>query len=102
MATPAEVLKIKLTRKRLLSFMNMMYPTPLQLQTLCESVSYVEPTYDPSLFQKDIIYFKDKGYVEFVDEKIGGAPSFMQKVVKLTAKGKEIAEQTQTDPALEI
>jgi len=52
--------------------------------------------------QKDISYFEQKGYIEWVDDKLGGADDFWQKVCKLTSSGKEIAEGTQTDPALEI
>ena len=102
MGTDKEVLKIKLVRRRILGFLNMMYPTPLMLGTIYDKISYIEPTYDFSLFEKDITYLRDKGWLEFVDENIGGADEFRKKVVSLTASGKEIAEQTQTDPALEI
>ena len=102
MGTDPEVVKIKVARRRILSFLNMMYPTPLQLGTVFDSIGYVDPVYDFALFQKDIAYLADKGYIAFVDEKIGGASEFRKKVVSLTAEGKEIAERTQTDPALEI
>ena len=102
MGIEPEVLKIKIARKRILSFLNMMYPTPLQLGTIYDSVSYVNSTYDFSLFEKDIAYLKAKGYIEFIDEKIGGVSEFRKKVISLTAEGKEIAERTQIDDALEI
>jgi len=102
MGTEPEILKIKLARKRILSFLNMMYPTPLQVGTIYDSIGYIDSTYDMQLFQKDLAYLKAKDWIEFVDEKIGGAARFKNKVICLTATGKEIAEQTQTDPALEI
>jgi len=103
MAKVPEAVKIKIQRNRILSVLDTMYPTPLQLGTLYESgCCYIDPAYSFELFTKDISYLKDKGYVEFIDEKIGGAGEFKKKVVGLTARGKEIAEQTQTDPALEI
>jgi len=103
MDTDPEVLKIKIARKRILAFLNIMYGTPLTLHTIYDqSLCYVDPTYDFSLFKKDIIYLKEKGYIEFVDDKIGGAVEFEKKVVRLTTLGKEIAERTRTDRALEI
>jgi hypothetical protein len=102
MGIDPEVLKIKVTRKRILTFLNMMYPTPLQLITIFESVGYLDRNYDMSLFKKDINYMFAKDWLEFVDEKIGGGLPFEKRVILLTAEGKEIAERTQTDPALEI
>jgi hypothetical protein len=80
----------------------MMYPTPVQLGTIFDSIGYVDPAYVFSLFQKDIAYLEAKKYIEFIDEKVGGASEYRKKVCGLTAEGKEIAERTQTDPALEI
>jgi len=102
MGTDPDVLKIKISRKRILSFLNTLYPTPLQLQTIYDSSMYIDPAYDFALFAKDIAYLKAKGYIEFIDEKIGGVPEFGKKVAGLTARGKEIAERTQSDAALEI
>ena len=103
MAEEPEVLKIKLARKRILSMLNIMYPTPLQLGTLYDrALGYIDPTYDFSLYQKDIMYLKAKGYIEFIDDIIGGAGEFRKKVISLTAEGKEIAERPQIDDALEI
>jgi hypothetical protein len=58
--------------------------------------------YDFSLFRKDLTYLKQKGYVEYIDDRLGGAESYRNKCVGLTAEGKEIADRTQTDKALEI
>lgn len=103
MNTDPEVLKIKIARKRILAFLNIMYGTPLQLHMIYDqSLCYVDPAYDFTLFKKDILYLKEKGYIEFVDDKIGGATEFKKKVAKLTTEGKEIAERTRTDRALEI
>lgn len=98
----ADVIKIKIARQRILQCLNMMYPTSLQLATIFNAICYTSPDYELALFRKDIHYLADKGWLKFIDEKIGGFPEFQKKVVGLTAEGKEIAEKTQTDPALEI
>lgn len=98
----SERIRIIESRKRLLQYLDMMYPSPMKTETLYESILYVAPDYEPTLYRKDVYYLRDKGYIEFVDEKIGGFKDFEKKVIKLTAEGKEIAERTLTDPALEI
>ena len=101
MSHKLEATRIKQQRGFLLTNLNLFYPSPVQLgslyRTLCE-----DPLYNRALYKKDITYFQQKGYIEFVDDAIGGADEFDKKVVRLSAKGKEIAEQTMTDPALEI
>ncbi len=96
-----EAIKIKQARGRVLTNLNLFYPQPVTLRTLYRTVCD-DPTYSQSYFQKDIHYFKAKKYIEFSDDVLGGAAAFEDKVVKLTAAGKEIAEGTATDPALEI
>jgi len=102
MGIDKEVAKIKLVRRRILSFLNMMDPAPLLLGMIYDNMTYIYPTYDFTLFEKDIMYFRRKGWLDFVNEKIVGEAEFRQKAVLLTASGKEIAERTQTDTALEI
>jgi len=97
-----EIAKIKQSRKRLLEYLNILYGTPLVLNTLFEAMIGIDYSYDLPIFVKDIKYLKDKGYIEFIDEKIGGGTVYLRKVISLTPKGKEIAEGTQTDPALEL
>jgi len=94
--------KIKAKRKILLMLLNIMYPSPLTNRQLFRSSSDGDQAYDISIFKKDIAYFFDKGWLEYVDNKIGGFRDFEDKVIKLTAKGKEIAEGTNIDEALEI
>ena len=93
---------IKQQRRQLLTNLDLFYPTPVNLDCLYRTVINIDPTYEKVLFRKDIHYFKDKGYIEFVDDKLGGMDSFDKKVAKLTAVGKEVAEGTQNNPALEI
>jgi len=102
MAKTPEAQSIIIRRKRILQYLSSMYPTPLQLGTLYNSIIYIDPDYDFPLFQKDIKYLSDKDYVEFIDEKIGGADEYRKKVVGLTPDGKEVAEGTDFDKALEI
>jgi len=100
--TDADAIRIKQMRKTILSNLNMMYPTGLRLDSLYRTVLGFDLRYDEQLFGKDVTYLKEKGYIEFIDEMIGGAGEFMKKVAKLSARGKEIADRTQRDPALEI
>jgi len=102
MGNEPEAAKIKQMRLFILSCLNRLYPTPLQIRSLYRVMCGFDENYDLSLLQKDVTYLKQKGYIEYVDEKIGGADSFQQKCVGLTAAGKEIADRTQTDNALEI
>ena len=101
MAGKLDILKIKQARGRLLTNLNLFYPSPVTLKTLFRTVCD-DPVYSRALFNKDIVYFYQKGYIEFIDEKIGGADDFEGKVCRLTGPGKEIAEGTMTDEALEI
>ncbi|HIJ66801.1 MAG TPA: hypothetical protein HPP51_00760 [Planctomycetes bacterium] len=98
----SEQVKIKEVRNRLMQYLDTLYPSPVQLATLFKSMVYLYDDYELVLFKKDIAYLAAKDYIEYVDEKIGGVGKFLKKVVRLTAVGKEIAEKTQTDPALEI
>ena len=98
----AEAVKIKQMRRLILSNLNRVYPVPLQVRTLYRVMCAFDENYDLSLLEKDIAYLKDKSYIRYVDEALGGAGSFQDKCVRLTAEGKEIADRTQTDSALEI
>lgn len=100
--TNVEAAKIKQMRFLILSNLNRLYPTPLQVQSLYRVLCGFDENYDFSLLQKDITYLKQKGYLEYIDDRLGGADSFREKCVGLTAQGKEIADRTQTDKALEI
>jgi len=98
----SEPIKIKQARKLILSSLNRMYPTPVLIQTLYRVMCGFDEHYDLSLLQKDITYLKQKGYVTYVDDRLGGADRFEDKCIGLTAEGKEIADRTQKDNALEI
>jgi len=97
-----EPTKIKQMRIFILENLNRVYPTPLQVRTLFKVIVGFDENYDKSLLAKDLSYLKQKDYIEYVDEYLGGSDTFEAKFVGLTAEGKEIAERTQTDPALEI
>ena len=98
----AEAVRIKQTRRLILSCLNRMYPTPLQVRTLYKVMIGFDENYDLELLKKDIYYLRQKDFMEYVDDKLGGAGRFEDKCVGLTAEGKEIADRTQTDEALEI
>lgn len=101
MASP-EPTKIKQARVMILSSLNRMYPTPVMVRTLHRVMCGFDEHYDMSLLQKDVTYLKQKGYIEYIDDRLGAADKFEDKCTGLTASGKEIAERTQTDDALEI
>lgn len=96
--------KIVLHRRAILTNLNLLYPTAVRLDSLYRTVCGYDPTYGKDLFAKDVCYFSDKRWIEFLDAAMGGAGQnqFLSRVIKLTADGKEIAEQTMTDPALEL
>ena len=97
-----ETMIIKQQRRRLLTNLNLLYPSPFLTATIWRTVCGYDPGYDHSNFKRDIAYFVDKGWLRYADDALGGAGDFADKVVVLTATGKEIAERTMTDPALEI
>ncbi len=96
-----EIIKIKQQRRMLLTNLNLFYESPVLIESLWRTLCD-DPSYEYPLFKKDIFYFHQKAWLEFIDDKLGGADTFEKKVVRLTARGKEIAEKTMTDPALEI
>ena len=100
MSTP-EAFIIKQARRMILEALNMTYPSGMFLDSLFRVTVGIDPTYDRSLFVKDISYLIAKGYVEYVSSPIS-QQIFSKKIASLTATGKEIADQTMTDKALEI
>ena len=102
MGKDAEAVKMVQMRKLILSNLNRLYPMAVQVRTLYRVMVAFDEHYDISLLAKDLAYLKAKGFLFYVDEAIGGADRFVDKCVSLTAEGKEIADRTQTDPALEI
>ena len=101
MNTPESV-KIKQARKAILRNLDLVYPSGLTITSLYQSVCAIDPLYDFNLFAKDVEYLRAKKYLFFIDEAIGGLAEYKKKTAKLTPQGKEIAEQTASDPALEI
>ena len=101
MTTP-EAVKIKEARRNILRNLDLVYPSGLRIQALYQTVCAVDQLYDFNLFCNDIVYLKEKGYLRYIDDAFGGMDRFDNKVVKLTPDGKEIAEGTDRDPALEI
>lgn len=102
MAKSPEAAMIIMMRKTILKNLSMFYPSGLTMNMLFQTVFAIDETYDESLLKKDVIYLKEKGYLVFTDDVIGGMNKFMRKVAKLTPQGMEIAQDTQDDPALEL
>ena len=94
-------IKIKIARHIILTNLNIICPTPAPVPMLYHLIIDADRTYDMSLLRKDIWYLEQKGYIRFFDE-LGGNENFVDRMIVLTKTGKEIAEKTMTDPALEI
>jgi hypothetical protein len=103
MSSSMESFLIKQARRIILESLNIVYPCAMMVRSLKFAVLSVNPVYDDDLIAKDITYLQDKKYV-VITERIGLSPllPFEKRMVKLTAAGKEIAERTMSDPALEI
>ena len=97
-----DAIKIITVRTNILNKLDMVYPSGLSLKDIMQMNSIIAPLYDWDLFKKDIAYLKEKGYIAFIDNDPNLMQSTEQKIVKLTATGKEIAEGTMIDEALEI
>lgn len=97
-----DAIRIKEARKRILRNLEICYLSGFTTKSLYTTVCAIDEGYDWKLFQMDLKYLSDKDYIVFVDDKLGGMSSFDKKVVKLTALGKEIAEGTSKDKALEL
>ena len=72
-----------------------------EVDSLFRVILGVDPTYDMTLFIKDVTYLTEKKYIEFASSPIN-QQIFSKKIARLTPAGKEIADQTLTDKALEI
>lgn len=98
--TTAEAILIKQQRRLLLDNLNGFDPSPVECRSLYRTACS-DPRYTKAFFEKDIYYFVRKGWLEFRGGPLA-SDEFSKKLVRLTARGKEIAEQTMTDEALEI
>jgi len=99
MSTEAYI--IKQVRRAILEALNMTYPSGMFLDSLFRVILGVDPTYDKILFVKDVTYLVEKKYIEFAASPIS-QQIFSKRIARLTPNGKEIADQTMTDKALEI
>lgn len=99
--SPKAVIIIQ-ARRAILRSLEMVYPSGLIIRSLFHTVCAIDITYDQTLFHRDVVYLKEKGYIEFIDDVIGGAATFSDKTAKLTDEGLDIAQGLQIDPSLEI
>jgi hypothetical protein len=98
----SDAIKIITLRTNIMNKLDLVYPSGLSIKNIMHMNSIIDPFYDWDLFQKDIAYLKEKGYVTFIDNDPNLMKSTERKIIKLTATGKEIAEGTMIDEALEI
>lgn len=102
MGTPIDAFRIKQLRRVILSNLNMLYPSGLRVASLYNTVSCLDESYEFSLFTKDVVYLRNKGYIRYADEPLGSESAFRDKFAILTETGKDIADRITTDPALEV
>jgi hypothetical protein len=98
----AESVAIRTARRILMQSLNSSFPAKTYVKTLWGNAIYIEPTYDKEMFVKDIFYLQKKGYLELTENVLTQGSKLFDKFILLTAEGKEIAEQTMSDPALEL
>ena len=94
-------LKLRQQRGNILVNLNLFYPSPVKVRTLFNTVC-IDPTYHRSLYEKDITFFLDVEYIEFVGTELVSGLDLFAKVIKLTATGKLVAEGNKKDPYVEI
>ena len=88
-------------RRAILIRLNIIDPDPTTCRKLYDTLQITNAAYDKTYFRKDIYYFHKKGWLEFVDDKIGGSDNFDTKVIAFTDKGKEVAEDYDIESTLE-
>jgi len=97
-----EVHAKKQARNVILDALNMTYPNAMRMASLNRCVLGLIPAYDIGLLEKDVYYLKAKGYLEAPNEEVDRMLALKKRFVKLTAAGKEIADDIINDPAIEI
>jgi hypothetical protein len=101
MSKYVDAIKIKQDRGQVLINLNLFYPDKVFLKTLWRTVLN-NPNYSLSLFQRDICYLQQKGYIQLSRNPLRPEGEWEDQLCILTAEGKEVAEGTRTDPAIEL
>jgi len=96
-----DALKIKQDRGQIMINLNMYYPYKVMLKTLYRTVCN-DPTYDKTLFQRDIVLLGQLGFLELTRNLLDESTDWWMQFALLTGEGKQIAEGTKTHEALEI
>lgn len=89
---------IKQTRRSILDTLKQVYPGSLSFLSL----RYVLPEVEERYLRADISYLADKGYARWVNHRKGQpVESWAGREYVLSARGVEIADALDEDPALE-
>ena len=95
----ARAAMIKQTRREILKVLNTMYQIgPFAFDSVCGALTHLVLP-DDECVKRDLTYLIEKGYVRWTNER--AMMPWGKRVYKLTARGNEIAESIETDPALE-
>ena len=90
---------IKRSRQEIMVVLNAMYHIgPLDFAGIAQALVHLELP-DDECVQRDLLYLAEKGYVMWANEK--AYMPWSKREFKLTARGNEIAEKIDKDPALE-
>ncbi len=91
--------RIKQARREVLRVLNAMYGIgAFSFECICSSLVHLELP-DDECVKKDLTYLCEKGYVRWTNEQT--MLPWKQRMYSLTAKGNEIANRIEIDPALE-
>ena len=90
-----EAQQIKQQRRAIIDTLNIVYPDDAAYEVICGAFIEVEEHF----IRRDLAYLIDKQYVAWVNPRRHAI--WKGRHYKLTAKGTEIAQKIETDPALE-
>lgn len=94
--------RIKQARRTILEALNLMYPTAMRTASVMQTCISIDPGYDWDLFEKDLFYLMQKGYLEYIGAELQKDQPMRKRVIRLTAVGKDNADKVVIDPTLEV
>jgi hypothetical protein len=98
----AESIAIRTQRCQILRALNECFDVKVFIKSIWRAVLINNHHAEETLFKRDLLYLEKKGYLEITEDMFCKGGPFMDRLIQLTAEGKEVAEQTMNDPALEI
>jgi hypothetical protein len=100
MAERVRAIRIKQIRGQIIK--NLHRVGVMRSESLYRTVVGIDFDYNKHYFRQDIEYLKERGYVRFIDDAIGGSDDFDERYIKLTADGSDLACQINVDERIDI